>query len=64
MEGEPTINIFQRMEKVYRDVAIGYRVVKEWVSRIKDEEKDPSLSVLRDKQRSERPSSAVSFLDH
>ena len=52
------------MEKVYRDVAIGYRVVKEWVSRIKGEEKDPSLSVLRDKQRSERPLSAVSFLDH
>ena len=59
MEEKPPINIFQRLEKVYGDAAIGYSAVKKWVSRIKDEEEDPSLSNLRDKQRCGRPSSAV-----
>ena len=33
--------------------------MKKWVSRIKDEEDDPSLSSLQDRRRSGRPSSAV-----
>ena len=33
--------------------------MKKWVSRIKDEENDPNLSSLQDRQRSGRPSSAV-----
>ena len=53
LEGKPPINIFQRLEKVYGDAAIGYSAVKKWVSRIKDEEEDTSLSELRDNQRSE-----------
>ena len=49
------------LEKVYGNAAIGYSAVKKWVSRIKseEEEEDPSLSDLRDKSRSGRPSSAV-----
>ena len=58
-EGEPPINIFIRSEKVYRDAAIGCSAVKKWVSRIKSEEENPSLSDFRDKQRSGRPSAAV-----
>ena len=38
LERKPPINIFQRLEKVYRDAAIGYSAVKKWVSRIKGEE--------------------------
>ena len=33
--------------------------MKKWVSRIKDEEDDPSLSSLQDRRRSGKPSSAV-----
>ena len=38
LEGKPPINIFQRLEKVYGDAAIGYSAVKKWVFRIKGEE--------------------------
>ena len=59
LEGESLINIFQRLEKVYGNAAIGYSAVKKWVARIKSKEEDPSLSDLRYKPRSGRPSSAV-----
>ena len=58
LKGRPPINIFQRLEKVHGDAAIGYSAVKKWVARIKGKE-DQSLSELRDKQRSGRPSSTV-----
>ena len=50
---------FQNLEKVYGDAAIGYSAVKKRVFRIKGEEKDPSLSDLRDKEISGRLSSAL-----
>ena len=56
---EPPINIFQRLEEFYWDAATGYSAFKKWVSRIKGGEEDPGLSDLRNKQGSERPSSAV-----
>ena len=61
LEGEPPIKSFQRLEKVYEDVAIDYSAVKKCVSRIKSEEEDPSLGNFRDKQRSGRPSVTVNL---
>ena len=58
-EGEPSKQIFERLVNVYGDVSIAYSTVKKWVSRIKHEEDDPSLSSLQDRPRSGRPSSAV-----
>ena len=58
-EGEPPKKFFERLVKVYGDASIAYSTVKKWVSRIKDEEDDPSLSSLQDRRRSGRPSSAV-----
>ena len=58
-EGEPPKKIFEILVKVYGDASIAYSTVKKWVSRIKDEEDDPSLSSLQDRRRSGRPSSAV-----
>ena len=58
-EEEPTKKIFERLVKVCGDASIAYSTVKKWVSRIKDEEDDPSLSSLQDRRRSGRPSSAV-----
>ena len=60
LQGEPPTNIFQRLEKVYGDAAIGYSAVKKWASKIKGKEKDSSFSDLWHKHRSERLSSAVS----
>ena len=56
-EGEPTKKIFERLVKVYGDTSIAYSTVKKWISWIKDEEDDPSLSSLQDRRRSGRPSS-------
>ena len=58
-EGEPPKKIFKRLVKVYGDASIAYSTVKKWVSRIKDEEDDLSLSSLQDRRRSGRPSLAV-----
>ena len=58
-EGEPPKQIFERLVNVYGDASLAYSTVKKWVSRIKHEEDDPSLSSLQDRQRSGRPSSAV-----
>ena len=52
-EGEPPKQIFERLVNVYGDASLAYSTVKKWVSRIKHEEDDPSLSSLG------RPSSAV-----
>ena len=41
-EGEPPKKIFETLVKVYGDAAIACSTVKKWVSRIKDEEDDPS----------------------
>ena len=46
LEGESPTNIFKRLEKVYGDAVHGYSTVKKWVSRIKGEEEDSSLSGL------------------
>ena len=43
-KGKPPIHIFKRLEKVYKDAAIGYSTVKKWVSRIKDKGENPSVS--------------------
>ena len=58
-EGEPPKNFFERLVKVYGDASIAYSTKKKWVSRIKNEKDDPSLSNLQDRRRSGRPSSAV-----
>ena len=58
-EGEPPKQIFERLVNVYGDASLAYSTVKKWVSRIKHEEDDPSLSSLQDRPRSGRPSSAV-----
>ena len=58
-EGGPPKKFFETLVKVYGDASIAYSTVKKWVSRIKDEEDDPSLSSLQDRRRSGRPSSAV-----
>ena len=58
LEGELPINIVKSVEKTYGDAVIGYSTVNKWVYRIRGEE-DPSLSDLRDKQRSVWPSSAI-----
>ena len=59
LEGEPPKQIFERLVNVYGDASLAYSTVKKWVSRIKHEEDDPSLSSLQDRPRSGRPSSAV-----
>ena len=58
-EREPPKQIFKRLVNVYGDASLAYSTVKKWVSRIKHEEDDPSLSSLQDRPRSGRPSSAV-----
>ena len=58
-EGKPPKKIFETLVKVYGYASIAYSTVKKWVSRIKDEEDDPSLSSLQDRRRSRRPSSVV-----
>ena len=58
-EEEPPKITFERLVNIYGDASIVYSTVKKWVSRIKDEEDDPSLSSLQDRQKSGRPSSAV-----
>ena len=45
-EGEPPKKFFERLVKVYGDASIAYSTVKKWVSRMKDEEDDTSLSSL------------------
>ena len=57
-EGEPTKIFFEMLVKVYGDASIAYSTVKKWVSKIKDEEDDPSLSSLHDRRRSVRQRSA------
>ena len=44
LEGEPSINIFKSLGKVYGNAAMGYSAVKKWVSTIKDEQENPGLS--------------------
>ena len=58
-KGSHQKKVFERLVKVYGDASIAYSTVEKWVSRIKDEENDPSLSSLQDRRRSGRPSSAV-----
>ena len=55
--GKSPINIFRILEKIRGDPAIA--AVKKWLSRIKGEEEDLSLSDLRDRRCSGHSSSAV-----
>ena len=44
---EPPKKTFEGLVKIYGDASIVYSTVKKWVSRIKDEQDDPSLSSLK-----------------